>query len=69
MDKLIQELLDSGMTETALAKALNCSQPTINRFKRGLTQPSYDVGVKIKEMHARMKRRKPKALAHNRATR
>ena len=58
MDKLIQELIESGLTEMALADLLNCSQPTINRMKKGTAKPSYEMGVDIKKLHARMKRRK-----------
>lgn len=40
----IAVLRSSGLTEAAIARAVNTTQPSINRIRRGRMSPSYDLG-------------------------
>lgn len=62
--KLVQELIDSGLTETAIAERLKeagitTTQQTINRIKNGVTANArYDVGSAITALHAKVCRKR-----------
>lgn len=54
---LVQDLIDSGMSEKDIAQRVGSSQPTIHRIKRGHIR--FDVGVadRLRALHAeRLKR-------------
>lgn len=61
--KLLQDLIDTGLTETAIAERLkeagiSTTQQSINRLKLGVTANArYDVGSAITALHARMCRK------------
>lgn len=51
--KIIQDLIASGLSESAIAKAVGVEQPTINRLKSGAQKTTaYETGEKIKALHA-----------------
>lgn len=57
LQKMIVEILNSGLSEPELAKLAHSTQPTINRIKKGKTDnPSYTLGKKIEEIHAELTR-------------
>lgn len=48
MKKIISKLMKSGMTQTAVAKAAGCSQPTIAEILNGNNKnPSVRIGVAL----------------------
>lgn len=50
---LINDLLDSGMTQTEIAKAVGTVQSTVSRMKDGLhPKVEYNVGAKLIQLHA-----------------
>ena len=50
---LIKELLDSGMTQTEIAKAVGTVQSTVSRMKDGHhPKVEYSVGAKLIQLHA-----------------
>lgn len=52
LQKIIKHLLEAGFTEKDLADRAGCSQPTINRIKKGdTTDPAYSVGSALQAMH------------------
>jgi len=57
--KIIKKILDSGLTEQALAKKLKISQPTVNRIKnsKGYTV-DYETGMKLIKIRQGLSRRK-----------
>lgn len=61
--KLVQELIEAGLTETAIADRLkeagiSTTQQSINRLKNGVTaKANYDVGSAITALHARVCRK------------
>lgn len=64
ISKLVKELVESGLTETAIVARLkeagiSTTQPTINRLKLGVTANArYDVGSAITALHARVCRKR-----------
>jgi len=52
------------MTEQAIGSAVGVTQPTINRIRRDLMQPTYEVGKALVDLAAaterKADRRKPK---------
>ena len=50
--RIIKDLIRTGLTEAAIAKRCDCTQPAIHRIKatKG-AGPSYSVGVKLVELH------------------
>ncbi|WP_189720954.1 hypothetical protein [Stenotrophomonas maltophilia] len=52
------------MTEQAIGSAVGVTQPTINRIRRDLMQPTYEVGKALVDLAAaterKAARRKPK---------
>ncbi len=56
-EKIITELLNRGFTEQYLADlvtswGVDCTQPTINRLKNGITRmPSYELGFCLVQLH------------------
>lgn len=63
ISKLVQELIESGLTETAIAERLkeagiSTTQQSINRIKLGVTANArYDVGSAITALHAKVCRK------------
>lgn len=54
---MIQELLDTGMSQRALAEAVGVRQPTIHRSLHG-AEIRYSVGKKVEKLHKKLIRRK-----------
>ena len=50
IQKMIQDLLDSGMSQRALAEAVGVKQPTIHRSLHG-AEVRYSVGKRIEKLH------------------
>ena len=63
MKKLVEELVDSGLTETEIvtrlkAAGISTTQPTINRIKTGIiVNVKYDIGIAIATLHAKVCRK------------
>ena len=63
MRKLIENLINSGLTENEIVSRLKdigvqTTQPTINRIKTGsIAKVSYDVGTAIVALHAKVCRK------------
>lgn len=43
-------LLANGHTEASIAKAVETTQPTINRIRRGASQPNYALGKALVDL-------------------
>ncbi|NKI68918.1 hypothetical protein GN109_05750 [Collimonas pratensis] len=61
----MSDILDSGMTQMAIADFCDCGQSTISDLSRGKAgAPSFDLGKKLMALHARARRsQKRKAAA------
>lgn len=46
----VTQLLRSGMTEQVIAAAINVNQSTVNRIRRRVVAPSYEVGKALVDM-------------------
>jgi len=46
----VTKLMASGMTEQVIAAALNVNQSTVNRIRRRVVAPSYDIGKALVDM-------------------
>jgi len=47
-NKVINDIIESGLSEAAIAKKVGTNQPTINRIKSGVTtKVEYSLGVRI----------------------
>lgn len=56
---LIQEVLDSGMTQLEAAKSIGCGQSYVSDLasgKRGKSV-SYEIGVKLIQLHKQIKKK------------
>lgn len=56
---LIQEILESGMTQAEVAKLIGCGQSYVSDLangKRGKSM-SYEIGARLIQLHKRMKRK------------
>lgn len=51
IQKMTKRLLAAGLTEKDLANRAGCSQPTINRIKKGDVNPSYSLGKTLQALH------------------
>ena len=50
--KIIQELLDGGMTQVEIAEHCDCRQSTISDIHTGKTQmPNFALGLALVELH------------------
>ncbi len=50
--KVVTEILQKqGMTEKQLAERVGCTQPAINRIKRGQRTPRYNIGTKLMALY------------------
>lgn len=50
--KLIQEIVAKGWSEAKIAKRVGCTQPAINRLKRGLRKDTpYTLGDALVQLH------------------
>lgn len=64
IQKMIKELIESGLTETAIVERLEndgitTTQQTINRLKKGVTANArFDIGTAITALHARVCRKR-----------
>lgn len=54
--KLIQEILNSGLSEIQIADLVNASQPTINRIKNGKQEPGGELAMAIVELRKKRSR-------------
>lgn len=63
ISKLVEELVESGLTETEIVGRLKqagtrTTQPTINRIKKGvIVNVRYDIGTAITALHAKVCRK------------
>lgn len=63
-ENLIRELRDFGLTQEGIASAVGVTQPSISALATGkATKPSFELGNKLVLLHARTKRKQPKAAA------
>lgn len=71
--KIISELTDrsrGGYTQTALAKQCKCGQSTISEIGTGeIETPNANVGLKLIELHTKLKKPDPTKKANSRASR
>lgn len=54
MQKIVSELIDTGITQQELADMANCAQSTIGSYLRGTRggiRPSYDIAKKLLDLH------------------
>jgi transcriptional regulator with XRE-family HTH domain len=52
--KLIQDLIDLGMTQVEIKDACQCSQSTISDLLNGkIKNPSFAIGQSLLELHAK----------------
>jgi transcriptional regulator with XRE-family HTH domain len=50
---IVNEILETGLTQTDVATRVKCSQATISDLARGLqTTTKIDIGLRILELHA-----------------
>lgn len=49
--RLIEEMLDTGMTEDDIGQRVGSSQASINRIKSGSQNPKYDLGAALVALH------------------
>lgn len=49
--KMIEEMLDTGLTETEIGQRVDASQATINRIKRDKQNPQYELGAALVRLH------------------
>jgi hypothetical protein len=50
--KLIEDLLQVGLTEQQIGSAIGRSQPSVNRMRNGKQRPDYEAGARLVELHA-----------------
>lgn len=51
--RVIQELMDAGVTQREISERAQCSQATISELKTGRTKsPRYEAGVALIELYA-----------------
>ena len=50
----VTKLMGAGMTEQGIAAALQINQSTVNRIRRRVVAPSYDVGKALVDMAGRL---------------
>lgn len=46
----VSELIRRGMTEQVIAAAVNVNQTTVNRIRRGVVNPTYQIGKALVDM-------------------
>lgn len=46
----VTQLMRSGMTEQVIAASINVNQSTVNRIRRRVVEPSYEVGKALVDM-------------------
>lgn len=52
LQKIVADLVGSGMTQAAIAREIGVKQPTVNRYAQGVTKEChYMVGTKLVELH------------------
>jgi hypothetical protein len=70
---IITELTDrsrGGHTQTALAKQCKCGQSTISEIGSGeIETPNADIGLKLIELHAKLKKPDPTKKNNSRVSR
>ena len=52
--KMIEDLIEEGLTEQQIGQRVGASQPTINRIKRTNQNPKYELGAAIVELHQKV---------------
>jgi transcriptional regulator with XRE-family HTH domain len=58
----VETLVARGWTEQAIAEAVGCTQPTINRIKGGMI-PAWDTGNAIVDLAKRFKAQRRRVAA------
>jgi len=62
--KLIQDIIDSGLSEAQIASEVGVEQPTINRLKNGEHKStSYETGAALTRLHKKIKRKRKRGSA------
>ena len=51
IQEMLQELLSSGWSQSALARELMTNQPTIHRLAIGGQEPGYGLGKRIEHLY------------------
>lgn len=49
--QLIEDLIETGLTEVDIGQRVGASQASINRIKRTNQNPKYDLGAALVELH------------------
>lgn len=49
--RLIEEVIEAGLTESDIGQRVDASQASINRIKLGSQNPKYDLGVALVALH------------------
>lgn len=50
IQKFLEDIYKTGLSDYAIANRVGTSQPQINRIRRGKQQTSYEIGEKIKTL-------------------
>jgi IS30 family transposase len=51
ISNLLNALVESGLTEAEIGKAIGRDQSSVNRLRRGKQRTDYETGVKIEQLH------------------
>lgn len=64
IQKIVSELLESGLTQQELADLVPCQQSTISSYLKGTRgkRPSFEIGLRIIDLH------KQRCLRNRRST-
>lgn len=64
LSKLVNELLDAGVTQVAIAERLRVRQATVSRYRSGEIETcAYSIGKSLVELHERHVRRRRRSDA------
>lgn len=51
ISKLIEDLIDVGLSEKEIGEAIGRDQSSVNRMRNDKQRPNYETGVKIEKLH------------------
>lgn len=57
LQEVLQTLIESGLSETEIARRIGVSQPTVNRIKNG-ADPAYRTGKQLERLYRAVRRRR-----------
>lgn len=49
--KLIEDLIQAGLTEQQIGERIGRSQPSVNRMRNGKQRPDYEAGARLVDLH------------------